>query len=218
MRKNKLASTSPFYFTALATSILFYGVNGMTATSPAPAQPTCQFAVDATQAKLEWTAYKTTEKLGVTAGFQSVQYQFPKAGKSIASLLQGASASIDSLSVESGNPIRNENLKKAFFGLLKNKGKMVAKITQVKGTDEAGTAEVNLSFNQKKKTVPMTYTVENGTLTASGAIDVLDFNGSKALKALNELCYDLHKGKDGVSKTWSEVALKVSVPVTKNCQ
>jgi len=217
MRKielSRLASCSTF----LAATLFLFGVNGLTGSLRAEAQTHCQFAADPAQAKLEWTAYKTTEKVGVTAGFQAIQYQFPKSGKTVPSLLQGASASIDSLSVESGNPIRNDNLKKAFFGLLKNKGKMAAKITQVKGTDEAGSAEVSLSFNQKKKTVPMTYTVANGVLTAMGSIDVLDFNGSKALKALNELCYELHKGKDGVSKTWSDVALKVSLPITKNCQ
>ena len=37
-----------------------------------------------------------------------------------------------------------------------------------------------------------------------------DFNGSKAMESLNKVCFDLHKGPDGISKTWSEVEINVA--------
>jgi polyisoprenoid-binding protein YceI len=177
----------------------------------------CTYQLDAAQAKVAWTAYKTTEKVGVTAGFNSVQITAGKAAKTIPAALKGASAKIDGLSVESNNEVRNANLKQAFFGLLKNKADIKAAILSAQGDDKQGTAVMNLTLNGKTRKVPMSYTVTDAGLEASGTIDALDYNGSKALKALNELCYELHKGKDGVSKTWSDVALKVTAPIIKTC-
>ena len=51
-----------------------------------------------------------------------------------------------------------------------------------------------------------------------GQIDVFDWNASEALDALNEVCHALHKGPDGVSKTWSEVHLFVSSVVKEACE
>lgn len=39
----------------------------------------------------------------------------------------------------------------------------------------------------------------------------MDFNTGKAMEALNQACFELHKGADGVSKTWSEVHIKGQV-------
>lgn len=36
------------------------------------------------------------------------------------------------------------------------------------------------------------------------------WNALEALAALNKVCFELHKGPDGVSKTWEEVAIEVS--------
>jgi len=36
------------------------------------------------------------------------------------------------------------------------------------------------------------------------------WNGQTAVASLNEACKDLHKGADGVSKTWNEVAIEVT--------
>lgn len=177
----------------------------------------CTYSLDTTQAKVSWTAYKTTEKIGVTAGFNSVKIAAGKPAQSLPAALNGATAKIDGLSVESNNEIRNANLRQAFFGLLRNKADIRARILNTKGDEKQGTATMSLTLNGKTRKVPMNYAVTEVGLEATGTIDVLDYNGSKALKALNELCYELHKGKDGVSKTWSDVALKVTAPITKTC-
>jgi hypothetical protein len=46
---------------------------------------------------------------------------------------------------------------------------------------------------------------------------VNDFNLAPALAKLNKACEAVHKGPDGVSKTWSTVELKLMAKVTKNC-
>ena len=40
-------------------------------------------------------------------------------------------------------------------------------------------------------------------------MDITKWNAVEALNSLNIACKDLHKGADGVSKTWSEVALNI---------
>ena len=43
-----------------------------------------------------------------------------------------------------------------------------------------------------------------------------DWNALGALESLNKVCFDLHKGADGVSKTWEDVAIEVSTFLRKN--
>ena len=37
----------------------------------------------------------------------------------------------------------------------------------------------------------------------------------KAYNSISAKCYDLHKGADGISKTWDEVNVILDVPFTK---
>ena len=41
-------------------------------------------------------------------------------------------------------------------------------------------------------------------------MNVTNWNASDALSSLNKVCIDLHRGADGVSKTWSEVGLNIT--------
>ena len=43
----------------------------------------------------------------------------------------------------------------------------------------------------------------------NSTMDLDKWNASNAVKSLNLECKDLHKGTDGVSKTWNEVALNI---------
>ena len=42
-----------------------------------------------------------------------------------------------------------------------------------------------------------------------------DWKATKAIATLNKACFELHKGADGISKTWNEVLVKVEVHVDK---
>ena len=41
-------------------------------------------------------------------------------------------------------------------------------------------------------------------------MDITNWNALDALAALNKVCEILHTGADGVSKTWSDVALNIT--------
>jgi hypothetical protein len=40
-------------------------------------------------------------------------------------------------------------------------------------------------------------------------MDITNWNPLDALASLNKVCEILHTGRDGVSKTWSDVALNI---------
>ena len=48
----------------------------------------------------------------------------------------------------------------------------------------------------------------------SGSIDLeSQFGGLQAFNAISKKCYDLHKGADGVSKTWKQVDVLIKALV-----
>ncbi|PIX14178.1 MAG: hypothetical protein COZ74_03760, partial [Flavobacteriaceae bacterium CG_4_8_14_3_um_filter_31_8] len=65
-------------------------------------------------------------------------------------------------------------------------------------------------MNGEVQNVPFTYTILDKTFNMQATIDVNKWNASAALASLNKVCEDLHKGADGVSVTWSEVALNIT--------
>ena len=46
-------------------------------------------------------------------------------------------------------------------------------------------------------------------------MDLENWNALDAVASINKACEILHTGKDGVSKTWSEVAVKAEVLLDK---
>ena len=47
-------------------------------------------------------------------------------------------------------------------------------------------------------------------------MDLKNWNAIDALNALNKVCFDLHKGADGVSKTWEDVAIEIETYLREN--
>ena len=74
-----------------------------------------------------------------------------------------------------------------------------------------GKTFLNLTLNNTSKEYEVKSTFENNVYTIETDVDLMDFNAGKALEALNQACLELHKGADGVSKTWSLVHIKGQV-------
>ena len=162
---------------------------------------------DPTKAKVTWTAYKTPKKVGVDGSFSKITY-FAQEADDLKVFLKSAKVEIESSSVDSGNKERDEKLAKFFFKLMKNP---IIK-AHVQTVQNENTALVMLTMNNVKKEVSMKYAYENNILTLSGEIDVLNWSLDKSLTSINKACYALHE-----KKTWSDVALKVTIPVKYEC-
>ena len=157
--------------------------------------------------KLTWTAFKTPKKVGVKGTFDAITYNNNGEAKTLKDFLLNALLEIDTTSVKTGDTTRDGKLVSFFFGKMKNKT-IKAKIQMVKDKQVV----VLLQMNGIKKEVTMDYAFENNMLTLSATLDVLDWNMSKGLDALNKACAALHE-----NKTWSDVNILVEVPATLEC-
>jgi len=165
----------------------------------------CQLALKSST--LEWTAFKTPKKVGVTAKFDKYTIN-TKPARTVEEIIKQASFSVDTHSVNSGNPARDQKIVTYFFT---PKGKKVELTGKVLTLDKE-MANVEFIFNKVKKVVAMKVTKESNLVKLNGTIDVLDFNLSESLKGINEACKVLHEGK-----TWSDVNLQLTAEFSENC-
>ena len=156
--------------------------------------------------KVNWTAYKTTDKVAVGGSFKQIELKNTQNGTTPESVLEGASFSIPVSSLFTNNEDRDSKLKTIFFAALKN--------TEMIGgafNFREGKCFLTLTLNDVTKQMEVPYTFENKKFAISSTINLDDFGGQAAIEAINKACFELHKGADGVSKTWSEVAINGSV-------
>jgi polyisoprenoid-binding protein YceI len=173
----------------------------------------CSYELVKDSVHTDWTAFKTSEKVAVNGTFKKIQVKGITKGKSLAALAKTIDVEIDSASVDTGNPARDATLNEFFFAKLM--GKISGKVKKVSEKDH--TLELALTMNKVQKTVPMTYEEQGESFVLKGDIDILNFKGEAAHKSIAEKCKDLHKGKDGISKTWTEVKLIIKADVKKTC-
>ena len=188
----------------------------------AHATKNCTYSTDPNNISVQWTGFKTTDKVAVHGKFNSVKNlrRLEKSYTSLPQLLKAAAIEVDMLSVDTSAPPRDETLKEHFFKQLKGKFLAVGTLTQIKANKgNTGTASMNLKFNDQTKRVPVNFTYTNdGTFNLTGKMDLANFTAHEALQSLNKACLDLHKGPDGVSKTWSEVEFSVTTKINENCK
>jgi hypothetical protein len=186
------------------------------------AKNTCTYSLDSQTVKVGWTAFKTSEKTPVKGILKDINYKSGvKPVKSLNALLSKlqASGQIDNeKKSDSGNPARDTTLFQKFFSMIAGQGKFQGSINHFVGDDKTGAFNLQLTLNGSKKEVPMKYTLaEDGTFEANGEFDMNHFGLAGALASLHEACEALHKGKDGVSKTWPNVGLNLTAKIVKDC-
>lgn len=165
------------------------------------------FLQDPSKAKLTWTAYKTPKKVGVDGSFSKITYTAQDT-ETLNDFLKSAKIEIESSSVVTGMKDRDVKIGAFFFKLMKNP-LIKAQVKSIKDD----TLKVVLDMNNVKKEIDMKYTYEKDILKLTGQIDILNWSMSTSLEALNKACLALHE-----KKTWSDVALKIEVPVKYECQ
>ena len=155
---------------------------------------------------IEFTAYKTTEKIGVKGTFKKVTITKGGEGNTAKEAIQNTEFSIPVSSLFTKDSSRDYKIKKFFFGVMENTQLLSGKFFLE--NDSIGYALLTMNANTQK--LPFKYTLKGKQFTLSGIMNIDDWNGQKAVASINTACKELHKGADGVSKTWSEVAINVS--------
>jgi hypothetical protein len=180
------------------------------------------YQLDMANTKVIWNGYKTNDKAKVVGYFSefSTDRENQKFN-SIDELVSGLKFSIKSSSSLSGDPIRDKNLKDHFFKYLTDEFVINGTLAQPINDsidvtfDVLGQTRI-LRFGCQYNIVPDSdnsdYMIE-----ISGSIDLeSQFGGLQAFNAISKKCYDLHKGADGVSKTWKQVDVLIKALVLNN--
>lgn len=158
--------------------------------------------------KVKWTGFKTTDKLAVNGSFTKIELKDVKTGNTPEEVLEGVAFSIPVSSLFSNDPTgtRDPKLINIFFGTMKNT-ELLSGILNFRDNE----LFMTLSMNDVTKQIPLEYTFENNLFSMKTTININDFGGQDALTAISKACFDLHKGPDGVSKTWETVDIKGEV-------
>ena len=167
------------------------------------------FTVVADSTTIKFTAYKTTDKKGVGGEFTTVNLKNAEAKTSALDALNGLEFSIpiSSLFTNDATKTRDPKIMEFFFGVMDN-------TEFISGTfkfDDAKKCSIDLKLNGVTANLPMEYSVSEGRrVSFSGVMNLETWNALDAVASLNKACEALHTGKDGVSKTWNDVAIEAS--------
>ncbi|HIG32987.1 MAG TPA: hypothetical protein EYQ09_06100 [Flavobacteriales bacterium] len=176
-----------------------------------------QFDIENT--KVIWNGYKTNDKVKVVGYFDEFSCdREDQEFSSIEELVNGLQFSIKSSSSVSGDPMRDKNLQDHFF-------KYLTKDFVINGTLNSPINDsIDVTFDVFGKTkqirLAFLYHIIPGCpyfdhiVEIKGSINLeSQFDALKAYNAISNKCYDLHKGADGISKTWKQVDVHVKALV-----
>lgn len=164
------------------------------------------FALDANNTSINWIAYKTTSKLPVKGSFAEFTTENAKSGTTVKEVLNNLKFSIPVSSLQTNDTIRDGKLIKYFFGSMENTSKITGKLNI--NNENSSTAEITM--NGISFDLPITYSVNDKTVNIEAVMNLDNWSAQTAIEALNVVCFDLHKGDDGISKTWSEVKIEIT--------
>tara|TARA_B100000676_G_C18049803_1_gene830361 strand:+ start:1353 stop:2000 length:648 start_codon:yes stop_codon:yes gene_type:complete len=177
----------------------------------------CVYSANLKATDVIWSGFKTTDKIKVTGKFNKIssnKIQNKNEFSNLSELIEDLDFSIDLSSSSSGDEIRDLNLKNYFFNLLASNFVLNGKFENI----EDDSVYVVLDFFGKQKKVKLGYAYKNKMIQIKGSIDLVESLGAiKAFESISNKCYDLHKGPDGVSKTWKEVDVLIKAPIIKSC-
>ncbi len=164
----------------------------------------CFYTYNSAATTLEWTAFKFTEKKGVTGTFNEIIIEVPETSDDPLALLSALKFKLPTGSVETQNEQRNGKIASIFFKTIAT-DTIYGKVTNLNVKN--GSALIDIQMNGINRSVKGVYTLKNGAFDFKSSIDVLDWNGASAISALNTACKELHTGSDGKSKLWTTVDL-----------
>ncbi len=170
-----------------------------------------KYSIESQTITVNWTGYKTTDKVAVKGVFQEIVINNVKNDTTAVGALNGTNFDIPVSSLFSKDATRDSKLKEFFFGVMD----ATVSLTGTLNINADGTGNVDLKMNGVQHKIPITYTSSGQLIELEGTLNLEDFKAESALASINEACFDLHKGADGVSKTWSDVGISAAVYLKK---
>ena len=171
-----------------------------------------KFSLEQNDVTVKWTGYKTTDKIAVNGQFREINITNINEGENALETLNGAEFSIPVSSLFTDEHVRDSKLKQLFFGVMDNTLSLNGKLNLL----DNGSGTIDLLMNGIQQKISVTYTISGELVELQGIMNLDNWNGNAALASLTEACFELHKGPDGISKTWNEVAVRATVNLKKN--
>ena len=174
-----------------------------------------KFSLVKDSTKVSFTAYKTTEKVPVGGQFTKINITKAGQGDSALKAMNGTEFSIpvSSLFTNDATGTRDPKILEFFFGVMENT-ELISGVFKVSGDSKCS---IDVTLNGETKNIPLDYEMDGDDRFAfSGVMNLENWNALDAVSSINKACEVLHTGKDGVSKTWSEVAVKAVVLLQQN--
>jgi polyisoprenoid-binding protein YceI len=176
----------------------------------------CTYSFAPQETSVNFTAFKFTEKVGVGGNFSSLDFEGAKESADMWNVFSDVSFAIDVHSIDTKDKGRNEKIIEHFFGTI-NTDTMKGKVVNIVPTDTGATCTISMVLNGVEQSFDGVLSADGDEVTLSSTIDVAKWNASSGIAQLNAVCEDLHTGTDGVSNLWSEVDLKITTLLDKEC-
>ena len=165
-----------------------------------------KFSLENAENIIKWTAYKTTDKIPVKGQFKKVSISSGGKGDNLKEAIHNTEFSVPVSSLFTNDSSRDYKIKKFFFGVMDKTELLSGKL--VLENDSLGYTDITMNGVQKK--LPFNYSIDGKKFMMSATMKISDWKAEKALNSLNTVCKDLHKGADGVSKTWDDVIIEIT--------
>lgn len=149
---------------------------------------------------VKWTAYKTSDKVAVKGKFNTINVTNSKKATNVEEALNGILFSIPVSSIFSNETTRDSKLKEFFFGAMKNT-EFISGTFDIKDKG----SQVNITMNGISKSIPIELNIDGQKVTFTNTLNLNDWELNPAIVSINKACEILHKGPDGISKTWDEI-------------
>ena len=167
--------------------------------------PKAKYSIESKTTTITWTAYKTTAKIPVTGTFKEINVSNSYTSDNPNDVINGLEFSIPVNSIDTKKPERDTKIVASFFGAMKDTNTLTGKIS----LDGNGKGHIDLKMNGVTFKLPMTYIISGQLAEIDAVMDLDNWQAQLAITALNKACENLHKGEDGISKTWNEVGLHI---------
>ncbi len=165
------------------------------------------YTVDGQNSTVQWTAYKTTDKLPVKGTFTEINILNKNEGVTRAASLEGLEFEIPVSSIFTKDTLRDGKLNTFFFAIMEN----TLTLKGVFSVEDESKGNLAITMNGLTKDLPFTYEMSQDTILVDTKMDLNIWQAQDALESLHEACLALHTGPDGVSKTWDEVAISAKI-------
>jgi polyisoprenoid-binding protein YceI len=165
------------------------------------------YSIDSNHSSLQWTAFKTNDKVPVKGTFKEINIIKSSDGTTAAEALEGLEFEIPVSSIFTKDTIRDGKLNKFFFNVMENTLSLKGSF-KINGDDKGA---MSLTMNGVTKDLPFNYEMSQDTILVSATMDLNHWQAQSAIESLNQACLVLHTGPDGVSKTWDEVLLNAKI-------